>query len=79
MDLADRDRRQNRAQSLVPDLADRGVVAVATSFVDTAGISRVKAVPLVNPKVEHAVGLVAVDRDPRSPLVSALFKAARAP
>jgi glutamine synthetase len=46
VDLADRDRRQNRAQSLVPDLADRGVVAVATSFVDTAGISRVKAVPL---------------------------------
>ena len=31
---------------MVPDLAERGVVAVATSFVDNAGISRVKAVPL---------------------------------
>ena len=46
MDLADRDRRLSRAESLVPDLAQRGVVAVATSFVDNAGISRVKSVPL---------------------------------
>jgi glutamine synthetase len=35
-----------RAESLVPDLADLGVVAVATSFVDNSGISRVKSVPL---------------------------------
>jgi glutamine synthetase len=46
VDLADRDRRLSRAESLVGDLADRGVVAVATSFVDNAGISRVKSVPL---------------------------------
>ncbi len=46
MDLADRDRHMTRAQSLVLDLADRGVVAVATSFVDNAGISRAKSVPL---------------------------------
>lgn len=46
MDLADRDRRRSHAESLVPDLADRGVVGVATSFVDNAGISRVKSVPL---------------------------------
>jgi hypothetical protein len=36
VDLADRDRRMTRAQSLVRDLVDRGVVAVATSFVDNA-------------------------------------------
>ena len=30
----------------MPDLAAQGVVAVATSFVDNSGISRVKAVPL---------------------------------
>jgi glutamine synthetase len=35
-----------RAESIVRDLADRGVVAVATSFVDNSGISRVKSVPL---------------------------------
>jgi glutamine synthetase len=46
VDLADRERRRLRAESLLPGLADRGVVAVATSFVDSAGISRVKSVPL---------------------------------
>ena len=46
MDLADRDRRMTHAGSIVRDLADRGVVAVATSFVDNSGISRVKSVPL---------------------------------
>jgi glutamine synthetase len=46
VDLADRDRRMSRAESIVPDLVDRGVVAVATSFVDNAGISRVKSVPV---------------------------------
>ncbi len=46
MDLVDRDRRLSRAESILADLADRGVVAVATSFVDNAGISRVKSVPL---------------------------------
>ncbi|MGN6781131.1 MAG: glutamine synthetase [Marmoricola sp.] len=46
MDLADRERRRARAEALLPELADRGVVAVATSFVDNSGISRVKSVPL---------------------------------
>jgi glutamine synthetase len=46
VDLADRERRRARAEELLPDLADRGVVAVATSFVDNAGISRAKSVPL---------------------------------
>ena len=46
MDLADREERTSRAEALLPDLAAQGVVAVATSFVDNSGISRVKAVPL---------------------------------
>jgi hypothetical protein len=37
----------------------------------------VKAVPLIEPAVEHAVGLVAVNREPLSPLVAALFAAAK--
>ena len=37
----------------------------------------VKAIPLVEPKVEHAVGLVGLARDPLSPLVAALFAAAK--
>jgi glutamine synthetase len=46
VDLADRESRMSRAEDLVRDLADRGIVAVATSFVDNSGISRVKSVPL---------------------------------
>jgi len=46
VDLSDRERRMTHAEGLVRELADRGVVAVATSFVDNAGISRVKSVPL---------------------------------
>jgi hypothetical protein len=37
----------------------------------------IRTVPLVEPLVEHSVGLVAVDRDPISPLVLAAFECAR--
>jgi hypothetical protein len=40
-------------------------------------ISDVRAVPLIEPVVEHSVGLVAVDRDPVSPLVLAAFECDR--
>jgi DNA-binding transcriptional LysR family regulator len=47
-------------------------------FLEVIGpVSDVRAVPLVNPLVEHSVGLVAVDRDPVSPLVLAAFECAR--
>jgi glutamine synthetase len=46
VDLAERERRRTAAQSLLFGLGEQGVVAVATSFVDNSGISRVKAVPL---------------------------------
>jgi len=47
-------------------------------FLEVLGpISDVRAVPLVEPLVEHSVGLVAVDRDPVSPLVLAAFECAR--
>jgi DNA-binding transcriptional LysR family regulator len=38
----------------------------------------VKAIPLAEPKVEHAVGLVAMSREQQSPLIAALFAAAKA-
>jgi glutamine synthetase len=46
--LTDDDRRgrAERAGDLVAMLADQDVVAIATSFVDNSGISRVKTVPL---------------------------------
>jgi hypothetical protein len=47
-------------------------------FLEVMGpISDVRAVPLTEPAVEHRVGLVAVDRDPISPLVLAAFECAR--
>jgi hypothetical protein len=38
----------------------------------------IKAIPLTEPKVEHTVGLVAIAREPQSPLIAALFAAAKA-
>ena len=47
-------------------------------FLEVMGpISDVRAVPLSDPLVEHSVGLVAVDRDPVSPLVLAAFACAK--
>ncbi len=46
MDLTERERRRATAAALVDDLAARGIVGVATTFIDNSGIARVKAVPL---------------------------------
>lgn len=47
-------------------------------FLEVMGpISDVRAIPLSDPVVEHRVGLVAVDRDPISPLVLAAFECAQ--
>src|SRR3954447_2077808 len=46
VDVEERGERGAAAERLVPDLAAQGVVAVATTFVDNAGIARVKSVPV---------------------------------
>jgi len=46
MDSAERERRSKVAEGLVAGLRAQGVVAVAMTFVDNSGITRVKAVPL---------------------------------
>ncbi len=46
MDLGERHRRREEAEALLPELSERNVVAVATTFVDNSGIARVKTVPL---------------------------------
>ena len=46
MDAVERESRRQRAASLLPGLAEAGVTAVATTFVDNSGITRVKTVPL---------------------------------
>jgi hypothetical protein len=40
-------------------------------------MSDILTVPLTDPVVEHSIGLVAVDRDPVSPLVVAAFECAQ--
>jgi glutamine synthetase len=46
VDIQERQARSAEAERVVPGLAERGVVLVATTFVDNAGITRVKSVPL---------------------------------
>ncbi len=46
LDQSERDARAEAAATLIGPLSERGIVAVATSFVDNSGIARVKAVPL---------------------------------
>ncbi len=46
VDLPERQARGAQAEELVPTLLERGIDMVATTFVDNAGITRVKSVPL---------------------------------
>lgn len=68
----------NSIMNLLSSVRSMGLSSIMPEyFVGILGnFEGVKAVPLVNPKIEHTVGLVALARDPQSPLVAALFKAA---
>ena len=46
MDVPERQARSAHAEQLLPSLAEQGVSMVATTFVDNAGMTRVKSVPL---------------------------------
>jgi glutamine synthetase len=52
MDMVDRAERAAEARRAVASLSGRGVVAVALTWVDNSGITRVKGVPLA--RLEHA-------------------------
>ncbi|MEV4622505.1 glutamine synthetase family protein [Asanoa sp. NPDC049573] len=52
MDASDRDRRAAQAREVADRLAGEGVEGVALTWVDTSGITRVKAVPLA--RLAHA-------------------------
>lgn len=56
-----------------------GLVSIVPEyFMQVLGpLGTIQAIPLTNPSVEHSVGLVAVDRDPVSPLVQAVFECAQ--
>jgi glutamine synthetase len=52
VDKQERERQARLARQLQEALAERGVVGLATTWVDNSGITRVKAVPL--PRLEYA-------------------------
>ncbi|GIF71671.1 glutamine synthetase family protein [Asanoa siamensis] len=52
MDATDRDRRAERARDAADRLAAEGIDGVALTWVDTSGVTRVKAVPLA--RLPHA-------------------------
>jgi DNA-binding transcriptional LysR family regulator len=67
----------NSVVNLCAYIQTEGIAAVLPEVLSTvigegAGV---KAIPLVDPVVEHTIGLVAVDREPISPLVEALLEA----
>ena len=68
----------NSIMNLLASVKSMGLSSIMPDyFLHVLGrLEGVKAVPLVEPKVEHKVGLVGLPRDPLSPLVAALFAAA---
>jgi DNA-binding transcriptional LysR family regulator len=69
----------NSIMNLLSSVRSSGLASIMPEyFIDALGkLESVRAIPLSNPKVEHSVGLVAMDRDPRSSLTTALFAAAK--
>ena len=69
----------NSIMNLFSSVRTMGLASIMPDYFQNAlgPMEGVKAVALVEPVVEHAVGLVAVAREPLSPLVGALFAAAK--
>jgi len=68
----------NSIMNLLSSVRSMGLCSIMPDYFRNAmgALEGVVAVPLVAPAVSHAVGLVAVDREPRSAAIAALFKAA---
>lgn len=69
----------NSIMNLFSSVRSMGLASIMPDYFENAlgPMEGVKAVPLIDPIVSHAVGLVAVNREPLSPLVAALFAAAQ--
>ncbi len=68
----------NSIMNLISSVRSMGLCSIMPDYFRTAlgKLEDVSAIPLTEPSVSHKVGLVAVNRDPLSPLVAALIKAA---
>jgi DNA-binding transcriptional LysR family regulator len=70
----------NSIMNLLASVRNMGLCSIMPDYFRNAlgTMPDVVAVPLAEPTVSHSVGLVAVDREPQSPLVAALFASAKA-
>jgi DNA-binding transcriptional LysR family regulator len=68
----------NSIMNLFSSVRSMGLASIMPDYFQNAlgPMEGVVAVPLVEPTIEHKVGLVAVNREPLPPLVAALFQAA---
>ncbi len=66
----------NSIMNLLASVRSMGLCSIMPDYFRNAlgALEGVVAVPLSEPTLNHKVGLVALDRDPMSPLVAALFK-----
>jgi DNA-binding transcriptional LysR family regulator len=69
----------NSIMNLLASVKSMGLASIMPEyFINVLGhLEGVKAIPLVEPSVQHSVGLVGLPREPQSPLISALFAAAK--
>ena len=69
----------NSIMNLISSVRSMNLCSIMPDYFKNAlgALEGVVAVPLAEPTVSHKVGLVAADREPLSPLISALFAAAR--
>ena len=69
----------NSIMNLISSVRSMGLCSIMPDYFRNAlgALEGVVAVPLAEPTVSHKVGLVAVDREPLSPLIAALFASAK--
>jgi DNA-binding transcriptional LysR family regulator len=69
----------NSITNLVANVRVMGLASIMPEyFMNVLGpMAGIKAVPLIEPAVAHQVGLVAINREPLSPVLAALIKAAK--
>jgi DNA-binding transcriptional LysR family regulator len=68
----------NSIMNLISSVRSMGLCSIMPDYFKNAlgALEGVVAIPLTEPVVSHKVGLVALDREPQSPLITALFQAA---
>jgi DNA-binding transcriptional LysR family regulator len=69
----------NSIMNLISSVRSMSLCSIMPEYFKNAlgSLEDVVAVPLIEPTVSHKVGLVAVDREPQSPLIAALFAEAK--